>query len=130
MPLISAAMKSAALAAALGLSASAVLAQGAMPSPQSPGNQIPAPGNTQPSDPAANANPAARVPTAPEDRKATTGAGAGAAGGTAAGTTGAGGATSPSKTGDKNDSPSATPLSPAESGGPRPGGGTGAGSSN
>ena len=124
MPLFHTAIKSAALAAALGLSATAALAQqGAAPYPTNPNNQVPAPGNTQPTDPAAASNPAARVPTAPEDRKGTgaaTGTGAGAATGPGPGNPGPA---------TKNDSPDNTPLSPSNSGGPRPGGGTGGGPS-
>ena len=114
------ALKSAALAAAIGLTATAAFAQA--PAPTAPQNQPPAPGATQPTDPAAADNPAARVPIAPEVRQspgAATGAGAGA---TAPGPGNPGPAT-------KNDSPDNTPLSPSESGGPRPGGGTGGGPS-
>lgn len=60
-----------ALAAGLALcSAGGAFAQSTGASPADPNNernQRPAPSNTQPSDPAADANPAARVPTAPVD---------------------------------------------------------------
>ncbi len=108
MPIFHTAIKSAALAAALGLSATAALAQaGGAPSPK---GQTPAPATTQPSDPAAASNPA----TAPQDRTQ-----GGAATGAGAGSPSSSGVTNP------NESPANTPLSPAESGGPRPGGGTG-----
>jgi hypothetical protein len=53
------------------VSAGAALAQtGASPAdPQNDRNQIPAPSNTEPADPAAGSRPAARVPTAPVDRR-------------------------------------------------------------
>jgi hypothetical protein len=61
------------LAAALMLAASGpAFAQSSGASPADPNNernQNPAPSNTQPADPAANSNPAARVPTAPVDRR-------------------------------------------------------------
>ena len=60
-----------ALAAGLALcSAGGAFAQstGAAPAdPNNERNQRPAPSNTQPADPGADANPADRVPTAPDD---------------------------------------------------------------
>jgi hypothetical protein len=58
--------------AALTLAASAAIAQSTGASPADPNNernQISAPGNTQPADPAANDRPADRVPTDPVDRR-------------------------------------------------------------
>lgn len=61
------------LAAALMLAAAGpALAQSSGASPADPNNernQVPAPSNTQPADPAAGSNPAARVPTAPVDQR-------------------------------------------------------------
>lgn len=61
------------LAAVLMLAAAGpAFAQSSGASPADPNNernQNPAPSNTQPADPAANSNPAARVPTAPVDRR-------------------------------------------------------------
>ena len=62
------------LMAALMLAASggATWAQSSGASPADPNNernQTPAPSNSQPADPAAGSNPAARVPTAPVDRR-------------------------------------------------------------
>lgn len=60
-------------AAALMLAAAGpAFAQSSGASPADPNNernQNPAPSNSQPADPAANSNPAARVPTAPVDRR-------------------------------------------------------------
>ncbi len=63
----------AACCAAVALAAaSPALAQSSGASPADPNNernQTMAPSNTQPSDPAANRNPGARVPTAPVDKQ-------------------------------------------------------------
>jgi hypothetical protein len=63
----------AALAVAVLGAAGSALAQSTGASPADPNNernQQPAPSNTQPADPAASGNPAARVPTAPVDQRA------------------------------------------------------------
>lgn len=71
--------------AALALLAAAgpALAQSSGASPADPNNernQTPAPSNSQPADPAAGSNPAARVPTAPVDRREAQGEEGGATG--------------------------------------------------
>ncbi len=54
---------------------------GASPAdPNNERNQTPAPSNSQPADPAAGSNPAARVPTAPVDRREAQGEEGGATG--------------------------------------------------
>lgn len=54
---------------------------GASPAdPNNERNQVPAPSNSQPADPAAGSNPGARVPTAPVDRREAQGEEGGATG--------------------------------------------------
>ncbi len=56
--------------AVLALAVVPALAQdGLATNPTSPANTIPAPGTATPSDPAANSNPAARVPTSADEAR-------------------------------------------------------------